>query len=493
MANAQSSLTSATDRENPKLSEVRGVELANIAKVFPLRLSPFEKFILWDERPQQPMNSFIELHFESLLDEPLLEAALATAVHRNPLLACRVVERGNELNWDYDASYRPKLRATDKDPPLRGGWPVPIDLRHECGSRYWYGPTPQGSRLLVQLHHACSDGMGLRRVLIDMLTGYARSVEDANPRASQAYQDEQPASEKSERWESVSVESLLDRFDFSGSFTGPPLRKITLWQRIKNAHYFHFQLPVALAGTPATELELAHADNCEPLRHVVLSRELSDRVSSRARETNISLNELALTLLFQACCQWNRSRGHVRPSSRIRLLMPYDLRSRVDLRMPATNRLSFSFLGRSYRSCDHLKSLAASVQAEIKAIKESRLPLDFINSLHLIEKAPRLTKWGIGRSRRMATAVLTYTGDVMRGMKRHFPEQDKARLVGNARLTNILVAPPIRENTNISLGLCVNWGQICISAAWNRSAMSSQECEEFLALYSECWTQWLEA
>ena len=42
---------------------------------FPLRLSPFEKFVLWDERPSKPMTSFIELHFASPLDSRRLQAA----------------------------------------------------------------------------------------------------------------------------------------------------------------------------------------------------------------------------------------------------------------------------------------------------------------------------------------------------------------------------------------------------------------------------------
>ena len=55
------------------------------------------------------------------------------------------------------------------------------------------------------------------------------------------------------------------------------------------------------------------------------------------------------------------------------------------------------------------------------------------------------------------------------------------RVVGDTHVTNIYAAPPIREHTNISLGLCVNWGQLCFSAAWNRAAMTPDQCEEFLA------------
>jgi hypothetical protein len=69
--------------------------------------------------------------------------------------------------------------------------------------------------------------------------------------------------------------------------------------------------------------------------------------------------------------------------------MPYDLRSRADLQMPAANRLSFSFLGRDARQCEDFSQLLASVQAEVQAIKDSRLPLDFLGALTLAERSPR--------------------------------------------------------------------------------------------------------
>lgn len=459
-----------------------------IQDVFPLPLSPFEKFVIWDERPEHPMTSFIELHFETKLDTARLENALATAVHRNPLLASRVAEREGELVWEYDPSYRPQLRIESEDPPLRDGRPIPIDLLQECGSRYWYGEREQGSRFLIQLHHACTDGVGLRRVLIDALTGYARAQQTSQADAGTS--DEEPKSAKAEK---IDIRLLKDRFDFSKSFSGPPSKPISTWQRIKNAHYFHFQLPEPLIGKAnkgAPQPSGSAQDPCEPLRHIVLDRDVSTQIIEKAKNRSIGVNDVALAVLFQTCAKWNSSRGDAKPNSRLRVLMPYDLRSRVDLRMPATNRLSFSFLGRKHKECDDLDALIDTIHREVKDIKDSRLQMDFLGALEAGSTKPGFFKWVLGKSNRMATSVLTYTGDVSRGMKRYFPEEDGARLVGDARLKNILVAPPIRRNTNIALGLCVNWGQIGISAAWNRDAMSATECEDFLAEFKAIWEAW---
>jgi len=101
-------------------------------------------------------------------------------------------------------------------------------------------------------------------------------------------------------------------------------------------------------------------------------------------------------------------------------------------------------------------------------------------------------KFAISKSQRMATAVLTYTGDISRGMGRKFPQDGSIRRIGDARLRQILAAPPTRPNTNLALGLSINWGQICISASRNRAALSEKDCEEFLKLYQQKWLDWLD-
>ncbi|MEZ6074621.1 MAG: hypothetical protein R3C56_02785 [Pirellulaceae bacterium] len=142
-----------------------GFPVDDPAMTFPLRLSPFEKFILWDERERQPMTGFIEGC--TSLPHSMFAACrprLTVAVHRNPLLASRVIERQGDLWWDYDPLFQPEVLLSSTSPPLRRGWPIPIDLYRECGGRYWYGATEQGWRLMIQFHHACCDAVGLRRV-----------------------------------------------------------------------------------------------------------------------------------------------------------------------------------------------------------------------------------------------------------------------------------------------------------------------------------------
>jgi len=460
-----------------------------LLQTFPLRLSPFEKFVLWDERPRQPLTGYVELRFSTPLDAARLETALHEAVHRNPLLACRLREHAGDLWWDYDPEYRPRLLCPRRESPLSQGWPREIDLRRECGGRYWFGAHEEGWRWMIQFHHACCDGVGMRQIVIDTLAGYTRLLgTSGNSQLPTAV-----AADKISRLERLSVTALRDRFDFSRTYHGAPKRPLTFWQRLKNAHYFHFRLPTPLRGSAQAADALATDAAQEPLRYASINRELSQQILDTARRQQIKINDLALALLFQTCVGWNRQQGDSNPKSHIRILMPYDLRSRADLQMPATNRLSFSFLGRDVRQCEDFSQLLASVQTEVQAIKDSRLPLDFLEALDLAHRSPKAMRWVINHSRRMATVVLTYTGDLSRGLQRYFPERDGVKIVGDTQVTHVYAAPPVREHTNITIGLCVNWGQLSFCAAWNRAVLTPSECEQFLQQYVDAWQAWLSA
>lgn len=80
-----------------------------------------------------------------------------------------------------------------------------------------------------------------------------------------------------------------------------------------------------------------------------------------------------------------------------------------------------------------------------------------------------------------------------RGMNTRSPEVNELRTVGSTALFQIVGAPPARRNTNIALPVCINSGRICISAMWDRTDFTQQDCREFLELYKIGWQQWCEA
>lgn len=447
--------------------------------VFPLPLTPLEKFFFWDDRREQPYTFFCDLRFESLVDVEIFEQCVAGVIDRNPLLRANVVGADENLSWQL-SDQRIELLDMQTAPPIVDGMIRPIDLRTEVGCRFWCEATEECSRVLVQMHHSACDGIACRGVLIDILHTYALAT--GNESAG--------LQETSMLYDRFKYSQLHDRFEYE---LGKPKRELTTWERVKNAWYFHMQPPTPLRNPrigvkPDAQLRL---DN--PICNLFMDREFSQRILLACQSKEYGVNELAIGILFQTCFRWNRRYGDKRRKGRLRILMPYDLRQRTDIRMPATNRLSLAFLGRDYSQCENLSELIASLQAELKDVKDTQLYMDLLNGLKLGCKWPRLVKWVLKQNASMATAVITYTGDISRGMSKLFPEENELRKIGSASLTSIMAAPPARRNTNISMAICINWGRICISAAWNRAVFSEEDCREFLELYKIGWQQWCES
>lgn len=467
--------------------------------LFPLPLTAFEKYVLWDETESLPLSYFIELRFLDTFNIEVMEQSLTAASRIHPMIACTLGGSDNDPCWIHRPNFQVKIIRELESPPLQSnGRERPFDLHNESGARFYYRPLERGGcRFLFQVHHATTDAVGMRRLMIDALTLYAHAT----------------TPEKVDRslripWSKIEPGLLKQRADLSDAFGGPPSQPLTTWQRLKNARYFHFQLPTPIRGSvnrqasnakPSETLVDAKvgaevtpdADRFEPLEHLIIDRETSSQILEKSRKLELGVSDIALALLFETCSLWNQQHGDRNPRSRLRILLPYDLRSRIDLRMPATNRLSFAFLGRTQGDCSDLAKLIPSLKEEVESFSKSHLPMDFYGAIQGASKHPRLMRWAIRRSRNMATSVLTYVGDTSRGMQRYFPEVDGVRLIGDARLDAILGAPPVRDNTNWTVGLCVNWGQLCISAAWNRDALTRKQCAELLSLYHSRWLNWL--
>ena len=447
------------------------------ADLFPLPLTPFEQYVLLDDLPGQPMTAFVQLTFTGQLDSVRLENALFHAVHRNPLLASRIRTDAKVWHWEYDRSFRPVIEAFDEQPPTQAGRVVPMDLRARPGMRVWHHPhTEDRWRLLFQFHHACADGIGMRRFVLDALAHYANSGSADKELAVQHV-----------RFERLDHERLRARGCLKHLTDTPPVLRLTAWQKMKNNYYFFCQPPAPLLGARRSPMEVPKTTDPEPVLSSIISLEESQTICQAAKSREVGLNEIGLALLFRQCRAWQVQHGLGKPKRRIRLLMPFDIRTKEDLRLTAANRLSFSFLGRTHQQCDDWNSLLSSVQAETKAIKDSRVYVDFLQGLSLCQAKPRLFKWLLSRCQHMATAVFTYGGDIHRGLSRTFKEEDGRLRVGDALWEDVLAAPPARTNTNMAVGLCLSRGRICISASWNREALTADEARLFFDGYVQAW------
>ncbi len=154
--------------------------------------------------------------------------------------------------------------------------------------------------------------------------------------------------------------------------------------------------------------------------------------------------------------------------------------------------MSFTFLGRTYSQCDDWSTLLASVSEETRHIRDTQLFADFLGGLKLASRFPRLMRRTVHRSRNMATVVMIYVGDVLRGSGRHFKIDENGAHADDATLVQLLAAPPTRQNTRLSLGLCTLQDKLLVSASWNRAEWTRADCLDFLDQFRLAWLYWLE-
>ena len=461
--------------------------------LFPLRLSPLEKFLWWDDSTAHPLCNFIELRFDGRIEHGTMQQSLQLALQLHPLLISRIVSQNGDWYWQPQFDTEVRLYTAEEKSVTLAGRIRCLDLTREVGLVAWYQSHLEGDRLLFGFHHACCDGNGFRRFLLDLLSIYGHQQSRRN--GMNLAENEFVPQEVLSRWQ---PQRLSERFDFTACWPKQARKVLSVWQRIKNAHYFHFQSPEPLMRWSDGGLKLKETIGRESaldrvsepvsglhdafLRRVLAPAE-TERLLARCQETKASVNEVCLAALFRTCARWHQLTRGSRPGRRLRLLMPFAMMSRDDLYMPAANRLSFAFLGRTEKQCLEWEPLLQSIRQEIESTRATQLPMDFLRGLQAAAEWPRGMRWGIRNSRKMCTAVLSFGGDIARGRGHQLRRGSGALEVAGCRLIQVFGAPPVRINTNVALGVCLSGGSLCIAESWSREAMDELQADRFLQLF----------
>lgn len=135
-------------------------------------LTPFERFMWFDDRPDFPLVFQVDLCFDGPIDPQTMREAFRFAIGRHPLLRSTVQGSGCDAAWVASTSDWPELRvfskAADDEPGLAA-----IDLTASPGLRGWMRETSVGWDIKLLFHHACCDGQGARMFIQDMVLAYA--------------------------------------------------------------------------------------------------------------------------------------------------------------------------------------------------------------------------------------------------------------------------------------------------------------------------------
>lgn len=286
------------------LDQLRGELAAGSAEA--VRRVPFnvvDQVVLLMDSPAEPWSVHLEARVAGTLDEERLRTAVHSALRRHPMGRARKAEPSPAINRDYWELTREldvdPLRVVDcaDDAALDAArarlQSLQVPLTQSPPLRVWLARHPDGDVVMLNAHHAATDGYGVLR----LLRSIARSYTDQP--------DPVPESD-----------FLADR-SLAGRLTGADRstrlrRYLAVAERLRD-----------LLVAPA---RLARDAGCEKPGYGIQQRQL-DREHTRKLvelEHPGSVNDVLVAALHLTVAAWNA--GHNAPCGRISVLVPANLR-----------------------------------------------------------------------------------------------------------------------------------------------------------------------
>jgi len=431
-----------------------------VSTVFPLPLTAFEHYMLADDRAGYPMNIFMGLRFDGRFDRSALDAALARALPRHPLLSAVAGRSGRRWVWkqtDVTAAVHWLTTAPAETLPNLD----PIDIRVGPASRVVAAESASRTDVVVQVHHAASDGLGVFRFIEDWLLCYAHLTgavpDDMLPR--------------------LSSEQLRHRGWLGRSVRQWPRALLHQVAAIPDLYRFARSVPESLARqAPADGASL-------PANYPAILRGRLDETQTAglfaaARQLGVTVNDWLTRQFLWGLAQRLSVRALDPRRTWVRVAIPFSLRTAALDRLSAANAVSFAFLNRRLRDLGDHSALLQSVHDEMQCVKRFDKGLTFVLSVGFLRRWPGLLEWILRRPRCTATGVFTNLGRLLA----HCPladEQGKV-VIGDVTLDAIDVVSPWRPLTPVGLAAWTYAGRLSFTLHCDGRVLPPEEARAFL-------------
>lgn len=433
------------------------------ASVFPQRFTPFEYYFWLEHLPEYPQVFYIRLDCRGSLDRETFVKAYEQAHGRHPFLSTRI---------EYDRRGWPSWNAGTPVPVLWGDLVSWHQAGMTCGDnspRVLARVAQQDDEVTISFafDHVAVDGMGGFQFIADLMVAYAHlgSGETGPP-----------------PWRRIDAKLLAER----GRHTllGRNLRLVDLWRwpqsavplMVRRAAVLSDRGQAADAKTDAAEQDVRVGS--EFLVHT-LSEEETTRLADIARDLEVRLHELLLRDYYLMLAAWNEGTPEARLP--LRVMVPMNMRSKQDFRMPAANMFGFAFTTRRLRDCQNRAALLESICREMAWMKRTRWPLYHELGVHLFSFIPSLLRYSVRRKWTFATAVFTNLNAGFDHVP--LPWRDDRRLAGELVVENGYGAGPIRPDTRLSLAIHRYAGRLSIALTCDRSVFGPAQQQALMQAY----------
>ena len=460
--------------KSPETSPARGTATPgeNRSGLFPLPFSPFERYYWSDDSVNYPTTYPVELKFSGRFDRAAFQRALADALARHPLVGARVADDGRTPpQWIAGPAEPPVIEWADAQQGVGGRAVGYIDLRRESGLRVWVRESVDASRVVLQFHHACCDGIGMFQFLEDWLACYAAAAGgDGPPRLGE-----------------LDVERIRHR-DRVMPDDAPPgslasaLRDLLVltgvWGDVLLSRPARLVAPATTAATASSAPDTSFVDF---QNHAFTAAETS-ALRDAARASGVTTNELLAHDLLLVLRDWNRREGDT-GGGRLRLNVPVNVREPSDATMPAANRIGFAFVAPAKRDYRDPRRLLEAIRKQMQRAKDWKLGLYFLGGLAFAANHPRIARWVLRRKGGFATVVFSNLGRVY--ARSRLARADGHLACGNVVLEGIAAVPPIRPQTRAALVAMEYAGQLSLSLRCDPHLFTPADSQALLDQYVE--------
>ena len=144
-------------------------ECGKVVALFPLPLAPLEQFLLDCETPGQPLIIRVILRFTGEGQMATLKATFQNAIVRHPLLTCRLRGSGRKRVWIRGDPCNLECQRVSGSvfESETGVQRTLIDLHTDAGLQITIRQYSDGVKVIMDIHHAVTDGNGVRQLITD--------------------------------------------------------------------------------------------------------------------------------------------------------------------------------------------------------------------------------------------------------------------------------------------------------------------------------------
>ena len=433
----------------------------------PLKLTPFEEYMLCDDRPDYPMTGFFRLRFSGKLNFQAMNSAIQTATARHPLLRSRVFRDAKHGNcWATDEANSIPLESWSADTQSEFPAAAHIDLTRTAGTRIWLVDHESGSDLVVQVHHACSDAIGKCQFIDDLLILYARNVGELGDDVRLRPLDNQCL-------------PLRNQFGLTwGKLLRLLPRQILALQFVVKHFLRNAATLGLLTGDPARQQSPAFPSLCT----FYFDGKVTACILSEAKRRRVTVNDLLARDLFLALHEWRRQNGVRSENEWLRFFMPVNERTPEDETLSAANIMGAVFLERNRRHLANADSLLQSIKAEMQSHKRGRDGLLFIAALALLRRIPFLRDQVLHRGKCMSSCVFSNLGVILN--RTPLPRKNGKLAIGETVLENVDFIAPLRPMTAAAFCVSTYAGCLTLNLHFDPRSISKLQADDLLNMFA---------